>query len=182
MWLAEIFISWIVDHDILANAFIIVVCKGIKHVSEYSTQWILIKVSVSVALVIQWAIAEGAFLYCKPEVAAYNNIRWTNHQRTDLILYGSFYHTIVYITRCIRYFKFYHHRSGAYIAACKWNTWTVYRTTVSAVHRWYSTRNIIYAGSFCCPVKVNAAIHSSCAEGYRTTIVVATIIEDSGRY
>src|SRR6187402_2194803 len=131
---------------------------------------------------IKRTVAECSFLYIKPEVTAYNDIRRTDNQRADLILYSCFNHAIVYITGSICYFKFYHHRSGSYIAACEWYAWTVYRATVSAVHRWYSTWNIIYTGSFCCPVKVNTAIHSSCAESHRTAIVIATVIEDSGRY
>src|SRR6188474_1533825 len=172
MRLAEVFVSWIVDDNVSTNAFVIIVCKCIIHVSEDRAQWILIKVSVVVSLVINWAIAKCSFFYIKPEVAAYDDIRRTLYEWRDLILYNRFYHTIVTVSCKVSYFQLNHDRSGTYVAAGEWNAWAVYCTTVTAVYRWNTTWYIIYTCSFCCPVEVNASFHTAYTEFYRSAVVI----------
>ncbi len=92
------------------------------------------------------------------------------------------YHAIVDIAGSVSDFKFNHDRAGTNVAACKWHAWTVYCTTVAAVNRRNTTRYMVDASSFCCPVEVNAAIHSTCAERYRSAVVIRSVIKYGSRY
>ena len=174
--LAVVFVTRIIDHDILPCTFIISV--GIKHVSKYRTQWIFIQGAVVVA----FAIYKCAFLNIKPEVTADDDIRWALNKRADLILYFGFDHAVVNVAGSIRDFEFDHYRSIPYIAACKRHTWAVYSSAVTTVDCRYTTRMIINTSAFRCPVKVDTAIHSPCPEGHRTTVIIAAIIKYTCRY
>ena len=173
MWLAVIFVSRVIDDDVLTNAFVIIVLECIVHVTKYVAQWVFIEVTVGIAI----SIHEGTFLYIEPEVAAYYDIRWALYEWRDLVLYLCFNHAVVAVAGSIRYFQLNHDRAGSNVAACKWHAWTMYSTTVAAVHRRNTTWDVIYTCSFCGPVEVNAAIHTTYAESYRSAVVIRTIIK-----
>src|SRR5690606_19804300 len=139
---------------------------------------VLVEIAVGIAV----GIHERTFLNVEPEVAGYDDIRRAGDERRDLVLYRYFNHAVVHVAGSVSDFQLDHDRAGANVAACERNAGTRYRTAVAAVHRRNTTRDVVDARAFRRPVKVDAAVHPTCAERYRAAVVVGTVVKYPCRY